>query len=72
MLLRRLQRSSDKHEIIFFEPNGLRHYEFPLPKDRVCDQVAGMGWNVDGSLLCVLYGGGEQDRRAAQLWHRSD
>lgn len=66
------QRSPTKHEIIFFEPNGLRHYEFPLPPDRVSDEVTGMGWNVDGSLLCVLFGGGEDQRRAAQLWHRSN
>ena len=29
------QRKPNKHDIIFFEPNGLRHGEFSLPCDRM-------------------------------------
>lgn len=66
-LIAAAQRSEGKHDIIFFEPNGLRHYEFALPR---MDAAVGMGWNVDGSLLCVMFGGDEA--RAAQVWHRSN
>ena len=44
-------------DIIFFEPNALRHYEFSLPARCASATVAGLSWNADGSLLAVCLEG---------------
>ena len=64
------QRMANRHEIIFFEPNALRHYEFALPPERASDSVQGLAWNADGSLLAVCLAGSLGD--AVQLWHRAN
>jgi len=40
-----------KHEIAFFERNGLRHGEILLPDPDV--RVCGLSWNSDSELLAV-------------------
>ena len=61
------QRRPNKHDIAFFEKNGLRHGEFTLPfgvKDvKVCEVM----WNLDSTVLAVwaedLADGQEVDSR---------
>ena len=52
-LLATSQRRPNKHDIAFFEKNGLRHGEFTLPfgvKDvKVCEVL----WNLDSTVLAV-------------------
>jgi elongator complex protein 1 len=48
------QRKPNKHDIIFFEPNGLRHGEFSLPCDRMEMKVKDLMWNADSSVLAVI------------------
>ncbi len=48
-LLASTRRSEGKHEVIFFEPNGLRHYEFSLRNDCMESTVKDIGWNIDGT-----------------------
>ena len=52
-LLATSQRRPNKHDIAFFEKNGLRHGEFTLPfgvKDvKVCEVM----WNLDSTVLAV-------------------
>lgn len=43
----------NKHEIIFFERNGLAHGGFKLPFDIYEMKVNGIYWNLDSSILCV-------------------
>lgn len=43
----------NKHEVIFFERNGLRHGEFTLPFPVGQVQVKGLFWNVDSTVLLV-------------------
>ena len=43
----------NKHEIIFFERNGLAHGGFTLPFALNQMKVMGIYWNLDSSVLCV-------------------
>ena len=43
----------NKHEIIFFEKNGLAHGGFQLPFVFNQMRVKGIYWNLDSTILCV-------------------
>ncbi len=43
----------NKHEIIFFERNGLAHGGFVLPFQMNQMKVKSIAWNMDASVLCV-------------------
>ena len=43
----------NKHEIIFFERNGLAHGGFTLPFQLHEMKVNGIYWNLDSTILCV-------------------
>ena len=43
----------NKHEIIFFERNGLAHGSLVLPFAFNQMKVNGLYWNLDSSILCV-------------------
>ena len=43
----------NKHEIIFFERNGLMHGSFTLPFDFGKMKVNEILWNIDSSILCI-------------------
>jgi elongator complex protein 1 len=43
----------NKHEIIFFERNGLSHGSFTLPFGFCQMKVNGLSWNLDSTILCV-------------------
>ena len=44
---------ANKHEIIFFEPNGLSHGGFPLPFSFKKVHVKQLLWSNDSNILCV-------------------
>ncbi|CAG8760429.1 13494_t:CDS:2, partial [Dentiscutata heterogama] len=46
------QKSSDKHEICFFEKNGLRHGEFSL-REIKNHKIVEILWNCDSTILAV-------------------
>jgi elongator complex protein 1 len=48
-LIASTRKSEGKHEVIFFEPNGLRHYEFALRADCLEAAVKSLAWNIDGT-----------------------
>ncbi|KAL8785562.1 MAG: hypothetical protein Q9213_003310 [Squamulea squamosa] len=55
-----VQLLEDKHLVIFFERNGLRHGQFPLrPLDGVAHRaelpIRALQWNVDSTVLAVSY-----------------
>lgn len=52
-LIASTMRRPNKHEVIFFEKNGLRHGEFTLPFGVNDVQVTEMCWNLDSSVLMV-------------------
>ena len=64
------QKIANRHDIIFFEPNALRHYELTLPPERTAATVEGLAWSADGALLAVSLSGAGGD--AVQLWHRAN
>ncbi|KAK2177216.1 hypothetical protein NP493_613g03011 [Ridgeia piscesae] len=47
------QRRPNKHDIIFFERNGLRHGEFTLPFGVHDVKVKEVFWNIDSTVLAV-------------------
>jgi len=67
-------------QVIFFEPNGLRHFEFQLPKKYWEADVDALTWNADASLLALCLRGAPRSTSAqggqifdvVQLWHRSN
>ena len=47
------QRRPNKHDIAFFEKNGLRHGEFTLPFGVIEVKVCEVTWNLDSTVLAV-------------------
>ncbi|XP_014779296.1 putative elongator complex protein 1 [Octopus bimaculoides] len=47
------QVKPNKHDIIFFEQNGLQHGEFTLPFDVQTTQVKKLLWNIDSTVLLI-------------------
>ena len=47
------QLKPHRHDIIFYEPNGLRHGEFTLPGNRLDWTVREVLWNIDSTILGV-------------------
>ncbi|KAK3098402.1 hypothetical protein FSP39_019180 [Pinctada imbricata] len=78
-LIASTQRRPNKHDVVFFEKNGLRHGEFTLPfgvKDTLVKELL---WNNDSSVLCVwcedlTEKGGQQKQPHSyiQLWIMSN
>ncbi|CAL1294302.1 unnamed protein product [Larinioides sclopetarius] len=48
------QQCPNKHQIIFFEKNGLRHGQFTLPFKPNTFKVSTLSWNSDSSILLVV------------------
>ncbi|KAI4240314.1 MAG: hypothetical protein L6R42_011545, partial [Xanthoria sp. 1 TBL-2021] len=66
-ILAGVQLFEDKHQVVFFERNGLRHGQFPLrPLDGVKHGtemlIRALQWNVDSTVLAISY----DDR--VQMW----
>lgn len=53
-LIASTQRLPHRHDVVFFERNGLRHNEFTLPFKASEVQVLEMSWNCDSSVLAIL------------------
>ena len=47
------QRLPHRHDVLFFERNGLQHGSFPLPFAQDAARVVELRWNCDSSLLAV-------------------
>lgn len=43
----------NKHEVVFFERNGLAHGSFALPFPFGYMKINSLSWNLDSSILCV-------------------
>ena len=70
-LLTSVQRKGTRtQQVVFFEPNGLRHREFHLRPGEADLAVLGLDWNVESDLLTVLLREATHDK--VQLWHRSN
>jgi len=57
-----------KHQVGFFEKNGLRHGEFDIPSSH---QVLETFWNGDSTILAVFICSGEEEY-GIQLWTMSN
>ncbi|KAL8606732.1 hypothetical protein ACOMHN_018766 [Nucella lapillus] len=47
------QQKPNKHDLIFFEKNGLRHGEFNLVSGKEDIKVVEVMWNLESTVLCV-------------------
>ena len=71
-LIATVQRKGRKtQQIAFFEPNGLRHGQFPLRCSENTSVIA-MEWNADSNLLAIALREGNNAPDKVQLWHRSN
>lgn len=52
-LIASTQTSRNKHEVVFFEKNGLRHGEFKLPFKPQTFNVKGLSWNSNSTVLAI-------------------
>lgn len=52
-LIASTQQKPNKHDMIFFEKNGLQHGEFNLLTGREDVKVVEVMWNLESSVLCV-------------------
>ena len=62
------QRKVHRHDIVFFELNGLQHGEFTLPfqHDQVC--INRLEWNSDSSILAISATDVHTKQHFLQLW----
>lgn len=52
-LIASTQRKPNKHDVVFFEKNGLQHGEFTLPFDVQEVKVRELMWNMDSTILAI-------------------
>ncbi|EDO37251.1 predicted protein [Nematostella vectensis] len=52
-LIASTQRKPHRHDVVFFERNGLRHGEFTLPFQRMEVKVIEMQWSTDSTVLAI-------------------
>ncbi|KAI8991763.1 IKI3 family-domain-containing protein [Mycotypha africana] len=61
------QRLPHRHDIVFFERNGLRHGEFALrEQENIKQKVLEVKWNADSTILAVWIE--EEGQKSVQLW----
>ncbi|RHZ45275.1 hypothetical protein Glove_682g24 [Diversispora epigaea] len=68
------QKFPDKHEIIFFEKNGLRHGEFSL-RETGSHKVVEILWNCDSTILAIWLERGDsqsENSSCVQLWNMNN
>ncbi|KAJ3272885.1 hypothetical protein HDV01_005208 [Terramyces sp. JEL0728] len=71
-LIASTQLLPNKHDVVFFEKNGLRHGEFSL---RNIDATAHeLQWNSDSTILAIRmqYKDGDKDKHVIQFWGSSN
>ncbi|VDC02341.1 unnamed protein product [Peniophora sp. CBMAI 1063] len=58
-----------RHDVVFFERNGLRHGEFRLREPKGSKyRVKGLKWSADGNVLAVWIEGQDEEKDRVQLW----
>ena len=69
----------NKHEIVFFERNGLTHGSFVLPFKFCQMKVNQISWNLDSTLLCIWAESIESNKNlnsqytsVIQIWYTSN
>lgn len=67
-LIASTQTLPNKHQVIFFEKNGLRHGEFSLPFAPQEVSVPWLSWNCDSDVLAVLCKSKHSGESFLQLW----
>lgn len=70
MLVMMMSRAFQRHDVIFYERNGLRHGEFTLPFAQGEVQVLELEWNCDSTVLALWIASLDQSQpwSCLQLW----
>ncbi|KAI9145319.1 IKI3 family-domain-containing protein [Paraphysoderma sedebokerense] len=73
-LITSTQRLPHKHDVVFFERNGLRHGEFSFRDDLNNSRVMDVFWNSDSSVLAVWVERWTENERfsSIQLWYMNN
>jgi elongator complex protein 1 len=56
--------------VLFFERNGLQHYDFQLDKGQA--NVKSIQWNITSDVLCVHFTPSGKSEDVVQLWFRNN
>nr|XP_006133345.1 elongator complex protein 1 [Pelodiscus sinensis] len=70
-LIASTQEKPNKHDVVFFEKNGLLHGEFTLPFQKGQAKVKELLWNLDSTILAVWLEDSKDGKSSAsivQLW----
>ncbi|CAK8676042.1 unnamed protein product [Clavelina lepadiformis] len=67
-LIASTQRKAHRHDVVFFELNGLQHGEFTLPFDTQQVNVKKLEWNSDSSVLMMIGTDVKSKQDYLQLW----
>ncbi|XP_049765171.1 elongator complex protein 1 isoform X1 [Schistocerca cancellata] len=67
-LIASTQTLPNKHQVTFFEKNGLRHGEFSLPFAPQEVYIPWLSWNCDSDVLAVLCKKKNSSQSFLQLW----
>ncbi|CAG8578654.1 3718_t:CDS:10, partial [Funneliformis mosseae] len=68
------QKLANKHEIIFFEKNGLRHGEFSL-RETYAHKIIEIMWNCDSTVLAIWMErnrSNDEHSTCVQLWNMNN
>ena len=66
------QRKVHRHDIVFFELNGLQHGEFSLPFQQDQVHIDRLDWNCDSSILALSAIDRHSKNTFLQLWSASN
>ena len=64
------RKEKDETNILFFEKNGLQHYEFLLEKGK--SKIHNIEWNSNSEILLVFFTPFLTDKPIIQLWYRNN
>lgn len=71
-LLASCTRRKSKCQVVFFEPNGLRHRDFTIPSIAESERVAFIRWNIASTILAVAIVDEVANTSRLQLWMRNN
>eukprot|EP01080_Neovahlkampfia_damariscottae_P006033 gene6033-10035_t len=64
------KKEKDETNVLFFEKNGLQHYEFLLEKGK--SKIHNLEWNSNSEILSIFFTPSNSNQPMIQLWYRNN